>query len=106
MRFIWGSALLLLCALATDLYLENQKLKDLSVKQFQQLERAATEFKKRTEELEKRAIQLDQALLGVDKDWSDSSLPDSVRSLLETMSCESARDLPSTNSPTKNVQCH
>lgn len=106
MRLIWGSALLLLCALTTGLYFENRELKDLSTKQFQQLERAATEFKKRTEELEKRAIQLDNALLGIDKDWSTSSLPDSVRSLLETLSCEPARDLPSTDSPAKNIRGH
>lgn len=90
-----------------ELYFENLELKELSAKQFQQLEQAATEFKKRTEELERRASQLDKALLDIDKDWGSSSLPDSVRSLLETLSgdgtTEPTGDIPAADLTSKNI---
>lgn len=93
-----------------ELYFENLELKELSAKQFQQLEQSAAEFKKRTEELEQRASQLDKALMGIDKDWSNSSLPDSVRSLLKTLSgdssAEPAGDVPTTNSAAKGIHSH
>ena len=89
-----------------ELYFENLELKELSAKQFRQLEQSAAEFKKRTEELE-RASQLDQALLDIDKDWGSSSLPDSVRSLLKTLSgdgtTEPARDIPAADPASKNI---
>lgn len=90
-----------------ELYFENLELKELSAKQFQQLEQSAAEFKKRTEELERRASQLDKALLDIDKDWGSSSLPDSVRSLLKTLSGDGttapAGDIPATNPSSKNI---
>nr|DAF73364.1 MAG TPA: Protein of unknown function (DUF2570) [Caudoviricetes sp.] len=95
---------------AGELYLENLELKKLSTKQFQQLEQSAAEFKKRTEELEQRANQLDKALMGIDKDWGSSSLPDSVRRLLKTLSGDSATestgDIPTTDSTAKDLHSH
>lgn len=93
-----------------ELYFENLELKELNAKQFQQLEQSAAEFKKRTEELEQRASQLDKALMDIDKDWSNSSLPYSVRSLLKTLSGDSATepagDVPTTNSAAKGIHSH
>lgn len=90
-----------------ELYLENLELKELSAKQFRQLEQSATEFKKRTEELERRASQLDKALLDIDKDWGSSSLPDSVRSLLKTLygdgTTEPAGDIHAADPAPKNI---
>lgn len=119
MKMNWGQGALIAIALflgyllfhyAGELYFENLELKELSAKQFQQLEQSAAEFKKRTEELERRASQLDKALMGIDKDWGSSSLPDSVRSLLKTLSGDSATestgDVPTTNSAAKDIRGH
>lgn len=91
-----------------ELYFENLELKKLNTKQLQQLEQSAAEFKKRTEELERRASQLDKALLGIDKDWSSSNLPDSVRSLLQTLSgnctADSPEDIHAADGPSQDVR--
>lgn len=104
--FLWY----LLFRYAGELYFENLELKELTAKQFRQLEQSAAEFKKRTEELERRASQLDKALLGIDKDWSSSNLPDSVRGLLQTLSgngtTEPAGDIPAADPTTKNIRGH
>lgn len=116
MKINWSQAALIAIGLflwyllfhyAGELYFENLELKELSAKQFQQLEQSAAEFKKRTEELERRASQLDKALLDIDKDWGSSSLPDSVRSLLKTLSgdctTEPAGDIHAADPAPKNV---
>lgn len=116
MKMNWGQGTLIAIALflgyllfhyAGELYFENLELKELSAKQFQQLEQSAAEFKKRTEELERRASQLDKALMGIDKDWGSSSLPDSVRSLLKTLSGDGTTkptgDIHAADPASKNV---